>query len=336
MDKRGLISVPQLEKCLYDNPDTFLVSIMHANHETGTLQPVAKIGELIKNRNAGLLGEAALRKVADARSGAFDWRTVQRNAPRCRAALVKRFLPGIQQRKTFTHCYFHVDASQSISKVAVDVGKMGADFLTIAGHKMGAPKGVGALYIAAKGGFLRPYVQKMLEKAYEEARKVAASEREAAREEAAEARMARKLAKQEARVREPAPGAGTTEHGPSANAALPSEKVMFVQLSPPILRPASGDDNRRRTVSGLVGRTMQGRVSWGGRCRVGSRGVVSGLVGVVSVVVSGLVVLVSRLGGSLVVVSGLVSVVVSVVVSGLVSVVVSVVVSGGEDDAAAR
>jgi cysteine desulfurase len=42
---------------------------------------------------------------------------------------------------------FHTDASQSVGKVAVNVNKLGVDFLTIAGHKLYAPKGIGALYI---------------------------------------------------------------------------------------------------------------------------------------------------------------------------------------------
>lgn len=42
---------------------------------------------------------------------------------------------------------FHTDASQSLGKVAIDVSKLPVDFLTIAGHKLYAPKGVGALYI---------------------------------------------------------------------------------------------------------------------------------------------------------------------------------------------
>lgn len=42
---------------------------------------------------------------------------------------------------------FHTDASQSVGKVPLEVNKLGVDFLTIAGHKLYAPKGVGALYI---------------------------------------------------------------------------------------------------------------------------------------------------------------------------------------------
>ena len=41
----------------------------------------------------------------------------------------------------------HTDASQSLGKVPVDVNSLGVDFLTIAGHKLYAPKGIGALYI---------------------------------------------------------------------------------------------------------------------------------------------------------------------------------------------
>ena len=43
--------------------------------------------------------------------------------------------------------FFHTDASQSVGKVSIDVKKLGVDFLTVAGHKLYAPKGIGALYI---------------------------------------------------------------------------------------------------------------------------------------------------------------------------------------------
>jgi cysteine desulfurase len=74
---------------------TALVTIIHAQNEIGTIQPIAEIA-------------------AAARRG---------------GALV------------------HVDAAQSVGKIAVDVEELGADLLSIAGHKLYAPKGVGVLYI---------------------------------------------------------------------------------------------------------------------------------------------------------------------------------------------
>jgi cysteine desulfurase len=75
--------------------NTALVTIIHAQNETGTLQPVAEIS-------------ATARK---------------------RGALV------------------HADAAQSVGKIAVDVNELSVDLLSIAGHKLYAPKGIGALYI---------------------------------------------------------------------------------------------------------------------------------------------------------------------------------------------
>ncbi|QLA19187.1 cysteine desulfurase family protein [Desulfolutivibrio sulfoxidireducens] len=51
----------------------------------------------------------------------------------------------------------HVDASQAVGKIVVDVGGLGADFLTVAGHKLYAPKGVGALFVR-RGMDLPPYL----------------------------------------------------------------------------------------------------------------------------------------------------------------------------------
>jgi cysteine desulfurase len=99
VDGAGLVDPEQVRRAL--TPDTILISIMHANNETGALQPVAEIGAIA--REAGVL--------------------------------------------------FHTDAAQSVGKVRVDVSELPADFLTVAGHKFYAPKGVGALYVRPGAAF---------------------------------------------------------------------------------------------------------------------------------------------------------------------------------------
>lgn len=103
VDEYGMVSVADLEKLITNK--TILVTVMHSNNETGTLQPIREISDICRKHNILL----------------------------------------------------HTDASQSIGKVPVDVEALGVDFLTVAGHKLYAPKGIGALYIR-KGISIEPLI----------------------------------------------------------------------------------------------------------------------------------------------------------------------------------
>jgi cysteine desulfurase len=93
VDEHGQISLSALAEALRD--ETILVTIMHANNETGTLQPLAEIARIAHRRGA----------------------------------------------------LVHSDAAQSVGKIPVRPRELGVDLLTVAGHKLYAPKGIGALYV---------------------------------------------------------------------------------------------------------------------------------------------------------------------------------------------
>jgi cysteine desulfurase len=93
VDATGRIDPDDLRRAI--KPETMLISIMHANNEVGTIQPISECGRIAREH-------------------------------------------GIA---------FHTDAAQTVGKIPTPVAMLGVDMLSIAGHKLYAPKGIGALYL---------------------------------------------------------------------------------------------------------------------------------------------------------------------------------------------
>jgi cysteine desulfurase len=103
VDRFGQVDPADVERAIRAN--TVLISVMHANNEVGTIQPIADIATIA--RQHGVL--------------------------------------------------VHTDAAQTVGKLPVKVAELGVDLLTVAGHKMYAPQGIGALYIRS-GTQLEPWL----------------------------------------------------------------------------------------------------------------------------------------------------------------------------------
>jgi cysteine desulfurase len=103
VDRYGRVDPQNIKEAITGK--TILITVMHANNEVGTIQPIEEISHLAREQGV----------------------------------------------------VFHTDAAQSVGKIATEVDDLGVHLLSVAGHKLYAPKGIGALYIR-KGTPIEPFI----------------------------------------------------------------------------------------------------------------------------------------------------------------------------------
>lgn len=108
VDREGFVRPGDLARELSLHPDTFLVSIMMANNEVGTIEPISDLVKVVR--------EAELQR--------------------------QNTQPGADHG-----ILFHTDAVQAYGKIPINVKNIGVDMLSVSAHKLGGPKGIGFLYL---------------------------------------------------------------------------------------------------------------------------------------------------------------------------------------------